>query len=196
MTQCPLVEPAAPHASTLSDALLMVLQQNISLWVQIMSSTDSTPHAALGRQCYLFPLLDFERQALDHGLVVSDVLVAAGQDGQVLPYGLPYAEHAPGASTLNYNVSNITFTVKQRANSGAVVAERRVQYLWYNNWPDFGVPAAADDEVCGCVLDCSRGLHACRSAVILSVFCASGFRLFGSYRPLRWDACVLGTGWL
>jgi hypothetical protein len=154
MTQCPLVEPAAPHASTLSDALLMVLQQNISLWVQIMSSTDSTPHAALGRQCYLFPLLDFERQALDHGLVVSDVLVAAGQDGQSLPYGLPYAEHAPGASTLNYNVSNITFTVKQRANSGAVVAERRVQYLWYNNWPDFGVPAAADDEVCGCVPDC------------------------------------------
>lgn len=159
MTQCPLVNPTSPFQSTLSDALLMVLQQNISVWIQIMSSTDTMPHVSLHRRCYLFPLLDFKEQKLEHGLSVRNVQVhGGGGDGDgrgSLPRGSPYLEHISTPHSIDShndistvpNITNITFTVIQTSTDGIVIAERCLQYLWYNNWPDFGVPRDADDKV-------------------------------------------------
>jgi len=139
----------------------MVVQQNISTWVQIMSGADATLHTSLRRQCHIFPLLDFRDLELDHRLSVKDVHVYShghGGDGVTLPTGFPYANHSVSANLSQdsqLNFVNIEFTVVQATAAGAI--ERNVQYIWFNHWPDFGVPDEDEDEVssnsavCRCV---------------------------------------------
>ena len=167
MTQCPLVDPPPPAQSTLSDALLMIIQRNISTWIQIMSPGDTVLHESLQRRCLVFPLLNphthLSSVRLAHGLQVRDLRVHATSNASRIPHQPPYRRSEPGPDPPCgvFNFTNISFTVVQTrsqissgtegeaagASSSVTEVTRPVQYLWYDQWVDFGVPREDDDEV-------------------------------------------------
>jgi len=164
-TQCPL-------SNTVGDVLQMLVEQNISLWIQLAPFEDpSNPHHT--SQCTMSPAA-FAQASM--ALNTSHVSIQNLQQIPNLEFGLQQATFSVDKFTAQFhsartrNNGKHTSTAEMSQNvedsvngdSGvhggsfdtiitredSAVRTQDVTSIWYNNWKDFTIPAAEDEQVC------------------------------------------------
>lgn len=171
-TQCPLLNPPEGHADTLEDALLMVLEQRLSLWVSLApvmlgeNATIERMDAMLAerRACNAFPLALMRR--LGGSLQPS----ALGSSAQYL--------------NLSYTVRGYLVDGRaqlERPSEGAAwtLLSQRVEHLWYLRWQDFAVPPPEDEALVAALA--ARAQRHLAAGARLAVSCGSGRGRSGTF---------------
>jgi len=116
-TQCPL-------KNTLEDAKRMIIEQNVSLWIQLSPfSVAGSQDRTTGRECTIFPL-EFD------GTTVSR------ETGYT---NFSYTLAARIKRTGKYLNTNFSLTDSEEED-GFELHTRAVEHLWFHRWADFVVP--------------------------------------------------------
>lgn len=172
-TQCPL-------PSTVSDAKRMIIEQNVSLWVQLSPFSESADHLApSGRDCDVFPLR-FSQD--DPG--VKEVARTASMHYDTIRYNLTAytrTHHAkPGYSKFTFHpatggtVSSDDETWRRHEN--------QVEHVWFHRWPDFETPARAHQAALLSLADHAASIIRKNGTIVVS--CVSGRGRTGTFSAL------------
>lgn len=163
-TQCPL-------SNTVGDVLRMLVEQNISLWIQLAPFVDPTdPHHT--SQCTMSPAtfaqawmqLNNSRTSIENLQQISNSEFGLQQptfsvDKFTAIFHKPNIrnskKHTNNAEiTLNEDenisgdsISHADFMDTVISNEVSAVRSQNVTSIWYNNWKDFTIPAAEDEQV-------------------------------------------------
>lgn len=151
-TQCPL-------PNTVEDVLRMLVEQNVSLWVQLAPFIDQsgTNNTHTASQCQMNPSAFFDvSQRLNSTYVSLHNL----RQIPLQEYGLQrptfsvetFDVHYYSSSSSTERTKRVTNTVTQDSSfypaaETTTAASHQVTNVWYNNWRDFEVPAPEDEQV-------------------------------------------------
>jgi protein tyrosine phosphatase len=127
-TQCPL-------DSTVLDVQRMLVEQNVSLWIQLapyVQSGSSSPDPS--QQCTMTPA-DF-----------VDISSSLNSSNNHIVYHHSLSNSHVGIVGGSFRTS--VFQVELRDTTTGAVAKQRVTSVWYQGWEDFTIPGDSDAPVC------------------------------------------------
>jgi protein tyrosine phosphatase len=162
-TQCPL-------KSTLEDAKRMIIEQNVSLWIQLSPfSVAGSQDKATGRECTVFPLeFDGARISREAGYTNFSYTLTA----RIKRMG----------KYLYTNFSLTDVKVEKEGGNGLELRTRTVEHLWFHGWADFVIPSREFLPALEVLVDKAARVVVSGGTVVVS--CISGRGRSGTFSAL------------
>lgn len=153
ITQCPLTGFPAGFDDTVTDMMELLVQSNASLYIQMMNVDNHQSKNGPIRNCELFPSsmlrIMNNHSEHSHGFSVENMIWRSNhtesiQSKILVDQQLYVSQDTEADPSLTGDVdafTNITFDIHWNPHLLEVPSRRQsVQYIWYSDWHDFGIP--------------------------------------------------------